>query len=245
LTIRQSYQGYLRDAYHNDFKQLPNDIRKSATTFGNLVPPTSGRRLAVFEAHGLSKALQSNPVELRWLTYTQGGDASNKDLATATAITLPIESYEREFVQVHASALRSEFAGRNFSYVFSYLTENGGAVLNTLIYCSLAISVTLTLNVLAAYALSWFPIAASGKILVFQLATMAFPAEVTMIPNFLLPKNLHLLNTCAALILLSAASGYMLFLLKGFFDSLPSELFEAGAMDGASESKMLWRIALH
>jgi multiple sugar transport system permease protein len=73
---------------------------------------------------------------------------------------------------------------------------------------------------------------------------MAFPAEVAAIPSFLLLKGLGLLNTFAALVLPSAASGYMIFLLKGFFDSLPQELFEAGAIDGAKESAMMMRIAI-
>ncbi|MFQ3668692.1 MAG: ABC transporter permease subunit, partial [Fimbriimonadaceae bacterium] len=79
---------------------------------------------------------------------------------------------------------------------------------------------------------------------IFLLATMAFPAEVAMIPSFLLLKDLGLLNTFAALVLPTAASGYMIFLLKGFFDSLPQELFEAGQLDGAREVTMMTRIAL-
>ena len=47
---------------------------------------------------------------------------------------------------------------------------------------------------------------ATAKILLFLLATMAFPAEVAMIPSFLLLKDLHLLNTFAALVLPTAAS---------------------------------------
>jgi multiple sugar transport system permease protein len=78
----------------------------------------------------------------------------------------------------------------------------------------------------------------------FLLATMAFPAEVAMIPSFLLLKQFHLLNTFSALVLPSAASGYMIFLLKGFFDSLPKALYEAGQMDGAHEITMMMRIAL-
>ena len=84
---------------------------------------------------------------------------------------------------------------------------------------------------------------ATGKILLFLLATMAFPAEVAMIPSFLLLKDLGLLNTFAALVLPTAASGYMIFLLKGFFDSLPQEVFESGQIDGAPEWKMMLKIA--
>jgi multiple sugar transport system permease protein len=52
-----------------------------------------------------------------------------------------------------------------------------------------------------------------------------------------------LLNTFAALILPGMANGYAIFLLKGFFDSLPEELFEAGKIDGASELRMFWQVA--
>ena len=141
-------------------------------------------------------------------------------------------------------SLAREFASRNISYVVDYVALNGRVLLNTIIFCLLAILVQLTVNPLAAYALSRYPIPASGKILLFLLATMAFPAEVAMIPSFLLLKDLGLLNTFAALVLPTAASGYMIFVLKGFFDSLPKELFEAGQLDGAKETTMMGRIAL-
>ena len=65
-----------------------------------------------------------------------------------------------------------------------------------------------------------------------------------MIPNFLLLKHLHLLNTFWALILPGMANGYAIFLLKGFFDSLPKELYEAGIIDGASEATMFRKITI-
>ncbi len=48
----------------------------------------------------------------------------------------------------------------------------------------------------------------------------------------------------AALILPGLANGYWIFLLKGFFDSLPRELYEAAAIDGAPEWQVLWRISV-
>ncbi len=103
---------------------------------------------------------------------------------------------------------------------------------------------TLTVNPLCAYALSRFNLRATYKILLFLLATMAFPAEVSAIPAFLLIKHLHLLGTYWALILPGIAHGYSIFLLKGFFDSLPKELYEAAMMDGATEMQMYWKITL-
>jgi multiple sugar transport system permease protein len=74
---------------------------------------------------------------------------------------------------------------------------------------------------------------------------MAFPAVVTMIPNFLLLRDLGLLNTFAALLLPGMANGYSIFLLKGFFDSLPKELYEAADIDGATEWNKFWIITMN
>lgn len=78
----------------------------------------------------------------------------------------------------------------------------------------------------------------------FFLATMAFPAEVGMIPNFLMIRDLGLLNPFGALVLPGLANGFGIFLLKVFFDSLPPELYEAALIDGASKWTMFWRITL-
>ncbi|MCE5239648.1 carbohydrate ABC transporter permease [bacterium] len=132
----------------------------------------------------------------------------------------------------------------NYVAVFDYLIHRGLAVRNTLILVILAICITLTVNPLAAYALSRFRLRQTEKIVVFCLATMAFPAAVAAIPGFLLLRDLGLLNTFAALVLPGAANGMTIFLLKGFFDSLPAELYEAATIDGAPEWTVFWRISL-
>jgi multiple sugar transport system permease protein len=143
-----------------------------------------------------------------------------------------------------AAAIRREFVVRNYRDVLNYIALHGPAIWNTFVLCAGLLLATLIVNPLCAYALSRYNLAATYKILLFLLATMAFPAEVSAIPNFLLLKNLHLLNTYWALILPLMANGYSIFLLKGFFDSLPKELYEAGTIDGASEATMFRVITL-
>jgi ABC-type glycerol-3-phosphate transport system permease component len=142
------------------------------------------------------------------------------------------------------AALTLDGASANYRAVTDYLLHRGHAVQNTIILVALAILVTLTVNPLAGYALSRFRFGASQKVIVFCLATMAFPAAVAAIPGFLLLRDLHLLNTFAALVLPGAANGMTIFLLKGFFDSLPRELYEAAAIDGAPEWQVFWRISV-
>ena len=132
----------------------------------------------------------------------------------------------------------------NYAVVFQFVARHGHALWVTLVYVCLSVLGALTVNPLAAYALSRFRLPYANKILIFLLATMAFPAEVIMIPNFLLVKELHLLNTFAALILPTLGSGFAIFLLKGFFDSLPPELYEAGMLDGASDLRMFRSVTL-
>jgi multiple sugar transport system permease protein len=76
------------------------------------------------------------------------------------------------------------------------------------------------------------------------MLTMAFPPMVTQIPVFLMPREFNLLNTFWALILPGMAGGYAIFLLKGFFDSLPRELYESAALDGAGEFRIFFQITM-
>jgi len=132
----------------------------------------------------------------------------------------------------------------NYGAVLDHLFLRGVAVRNTLILVGLAVLITLTVNPLCAYALSRFRLRQTEKIIVFCLTTMAFPAAVSAIPGFLLLRDIGLLNTFAALVLPGAANGMTIFLLKGFFDSLPQELFEAATIDGASEVQVFYLVSL-
>ncbi|MEN6583336.1 MAG: ABC transporter permease subunit, partial [Armatimonadota bacterium] len=159
-------------------------------------------------------------------------------------ITPPVYASDWAYVSAHVGALRTDFSTRNYAVVIDYMFLHGRAVMNTLIFVLAVICIHLIVNPMCAYALSRYSLPYAYKVLLFLLATMAFPAEVAMIPSFLLLKQFHLLNTYWALILPGMANGYAIFLLKGFFDSLPKELYEAGIIDGASESTMFRRITI-
>jgi multiple sugar transport system permease protein len=212
------YAEWMRGQYRNDINAVPASIRGAAKTFEEIRAGTL--------------IVGRPPVWWR-----------EKFADTGWTGELPIRAAEKAHVAQHGSDIKSEFSQRNYAWVLDYILLNGRALWNTLIFCTLAILVQLLVNPLAAYALSRFPMKATARILLFLLATMAFPAEVAMIPSFLVLKDLGLLNTFAALVLPGAASGYMIFLLKGFFDSLPREIFESGQLDGAPETTMMLRLA--
>lgn len=230
IRAERIYQLWLRSKFQGQFSQVPKEVAKTATSFEDLKLADAGPFLIQFQKEGLPDRYQAKTVEDLWHDF--GGQGQ-----------LPIAAFEKTYLLSHSGQTKSEFAGRNFKWVLQYILLNSRSLWNTAVYCLLAIAAALIVNPLAAYALSRYPIRQSGQILIFLLATMAFPAEVAMIPSFLLLRDLGLLNTFWALVLPGAASGYTIFLLKGFFDSLPQELFEAGAIDGAKESTMMLRIA--
>jgi ABC-type glycerol-3-phosphate transport system permease component len=152
-----------------------------------------------------------------------------------SGVWAPFAAADFEVFQSSKSSLAWEFTVRNYRSVWGFLAVNGRGIWNTVIFCSLAVLAALIFNPMAAYALSRFKPPLTYKLLLFLMLTMAFPPMVTQIPVFLMLRQFDLLNTFAALILPGLANGYSIFLLKGFFDSLPRELYESSEIDGASE----------
>ena len=167
-----------------------------------------------------------------------------RDPATIEAYHFPQEQIEYGTFLEHRSSIRKEFIIRNYSMVLEQMLTDSRSLRNTLIYCLLSIILSVTVNPLAAYALSRFKPRFGYQLIMVFMLTMAFPAMVIGIPNFLMLKKLNLLNTFWALVLPAAADGYFIFLLKGFFDSLPREIYDSARIDGASEFRMFWQFTL-
>ena len=93
-----------------------------------------------------------------------------------------------------------------------------------------------------AFARMEFP----GKNIIFLavLATMMIPGMVTIVPKFLILRQLGILNSYGALTLPFMADAFGIFLMRQFFESIPIELEEAARVDGASRYRMFAQIIL-
>ncbi len=125
----------------------------------------------------------------------------------------------------------------------------GRLLLNTLIYAGGALALQLTFCVAAAYALSKLRPVLRNLILGLMLATMMIPAAILIIPQYLTVLDLplvhwNLINTPWVIWLPSVANAFNIFLLKRFFDSIPQDLLDAAAIDGASALRTLRSIVL-
>ena len=216
-----------------------------------------------FTANTLSPLWQSNGIldtpETRWRDFLAARQKSGVRIQESedetsilnpeswilnTSSPLPQLAHHADLFRAHKAEIRREFLVRNFRTVLDYILFHGRGILNTVVYCVLAVLLALLVNPLAAYALSRFKPSAGPQILLFLMLTMAFPHMVTQIPVFILLRELGLLNTFAALLLPGMASGYSIFLLKGFFDSLTRDLYESAQLDGAGEWTLFWHITM-
>ena len=119
-------------------------------------------------------------------------------------------------------------------------------LLNSIIASGATVIGVLLLSSLAAY--SFAQIRFPGRTFVFYavLALMMVPASLTLVPSFVLIRDLRLINTYWSLILPWIAGGQLIgiLILRAFFESLPGEMFDACRIDGASDWQIYWHVAL-
>ncbi|MNI37154.1 L-arabinose transport system permease protein AraQ [compost metagenome] len=102
--------------------------------------------------------------------------------------------------------------------------------------CSLVVTAAL------AYTLSRKRLRGRQIILLLILITILFSPGI--IPNYMLVRELHLINNLWSLILPALASGWNVILMKNFFDSIPAELEESASIDGCNDLSIFVRIIL-
>jgi ABC-type glycerol-3-phosphate transport system permease component len=119
-------------------------------------------------------------------------------------------------------------------------------ILNSLIFGTISVLGVVFLSSLAGYVFARHKFPGKELIYVIILSLLMIPGVLTLIPSFVLVRQLGLLDTPWALILPWTAGGQVfgILLCRSFFATLPNELFEAGRIDGASEFALYARVAL-
>lgn len=122
----------------------------------------------------------------------------------------------------------------------------GRQLLNSLTVASAVALMGVALACSAAYALSRFRFPGREATLRSFMLTQMFPGVLTTIPLYVILEKAHLLDSLAGLSLCYAATSipFSVFMLKGFFDSLPLDLEEAARLDGCTQLQIFWHISL-
>jgi ABC-type glycerol-3-phosphate transport system permease component len=122
----------------------------------------------------------------------------------------------------------------------------GDYFLNSAVITVVSVTAIVALGAMAAYALARFSHPLGRAAFGLFLAGLMIPAQLSVVPLFFELRALGLLNSRAGLILVYTANGlpFAIFILAGFFRSLPRALYEAAVIDGCGEFSAFWRVLL-
>ena len=153
-----------------------------------------------------------------------------------------------EAVQVPPTLVPHHLQPGNYANAWSRVGL-GRLLVNTLYYAFGALAFQLVFDVAAAYSLSRLRPVLGNVIFALMLVTLMVPATVLVVPQYVTVANLpilhmNLIGTPEAIWLPSVANAFNIFLLKRFFDSIPGELLDAAAIDGASPLRVLRSVVL-
>ncbi|MFD0366371.1 carbohydrate ABC transporter permease [Streptomyces sp. NPDC127114] len=139
--------------------------------------------------------------------------------------------------------------GGNLIENLSYVWHNAGgrgmgvALLNSTLVAGAVTVSTVTFSVLAGFAFAKLRFRGKKVMLGLVLSTLAVPAQLSVVPLFILTRNLGLSNHLGALILPVLVTAFGVFFMRQFLSqALPTELLEAARVDGANSLRVIWHV---
>jgi ABC-type glycerol-3-phosphate transport system permease component len=122
----------------------------------------------------------------------------------------------------------------------------GDYFLHSVLITGTSVALIVAMGAMVAYALARFYHPAGRAVFWLFLAGLMIPAQLAIVPLFFELRALGLLNSRLGLVLVYTANGlpFAIFILAGFFRSLPRALYEAAVIDGCGEFSAFWRVLL-
>ncbi|MBB6262641.1 multiple sugar transport system permease protein [Paenochrobactrum gallinarii] len=135
---------------------------------------------------------------------------------------------------------------QNFVTIFSHPWNLGHALWNSTLVAGATVVIAIPAATLAAYSFSRFQMKGRKSLFFIVLSTQFVPAVVIVLPFFLMFRNLGLLDTRLALVIVNVAitTPFVIWMIKGFFDAIPLDSEEAAMMDGASRLRVILDVVL-
>jgi len=149
-----------------------------------------------------------------------------------------------EIVSGTINFIPKDFTFENYVTVFIEQELFPRWLLNSLIIAVVGTLLNLLFNSMAGYALARLSFPGKKSLFIVILAVLMIPAQVTMIPNYLILKQLGWLNTYQGMIVPAMVNATFIFMMRQFFINFPKELEEAAAIDGLSRIGTFFRIVL-
>ncbi|GAA1591324.1 sugar ABC transporter permease [Actinoplanes couchii] len=133
----------------------------------------------------------------------------------------------------------------NYRYVL-FETRFPEWFLNSVIVASLTMLIGIFFSATTGYALSRFNFPGRRSLMMVFLVTQMFPVSILIVPIYSIMSTLGLINTLPSLVIayLTIAVPFCAWMLKGYFDSIPTSLDEAASLDGCGPFRTFWRVIL-
>ncbi|MEI2664736.1 carbohydrate ABC transporter permease [Rossellomorea sp. LJF3] len=147
---------------------------------------------------------------------------------------------ESEVLQIPPSLIPENPTLENYVNLFESM--NFGVYLRNTLVIVLFSFVGLFFNAMAGYGFAKYQFKGREKIFYIVLATMMIPAQVTMIPVYLILNEMGLTNTMTGIVLPGLAAAFSIFLFRQFMTTIPTDLIEAARLDGAGEFYIFFRL---
>ncbi len=136
-----------------------------------------------------------------------------------------------------------EFTLEAYSNLFTQ-RDFGRALLNSLMLSVVSVGVGGTINLLAGFAFARFDFPFKRVLFALVIFTFMVPVEVTILPQFVLMRDIGWLNTWQGLIVPGLANSMVIFLFQQFFSEFPQDLLDAAKVDGATWPRILLNIVI-
>jgi multiple sugar transport system permease protein len=149
-----------------------------------------------------------------------------------------------EIVSGQANFLPRNFTFDNYKQIFLQEPLFLRWLFNSIVIAVFVTILNLIFNSMAGYALARLRFSGKRFWFFLILAVLAVPAQVTLIPTFLILKAFGWLNSYQGMIVPSMVNATFIFMMRQFFVNFPKELEEAAALDGLTAFGTFWRIVL-
>jgi multiple sugar transport system permease protein len=133
-----------------------------------------------------------------------------------------------------------------FSHYYDLFTRLslGRYLFNSAFIAIVVTGLSLIINAMAGYAFAKLRFRGRDQVFRTLSAALVLPVQVSMLPLFLLLKNMGLVNTYWGVIIPGLASIFGIFLIRQYAISIPDEMLDAARVDGASEMRIFWSIVI-
>jgi multiple sugar transport system permease protein len=149
-----------------------------------------------------------------------------------------------EIISGNMNFIPKNFTLGNYQQIFVEQDLFPRWLLNSLIIAVAGTLLNIIFNSMAGYALARLSFPGKKALFIIILAVLMIPAQVTMIPNYLILKELGWLNSYQGMIVPAMVNATFIFMMRQFFINFPKELEEAAQIDGLSRLGIFFKVVL-